>query len=382
MLQQEPPAPLTLERALELAHAHRATLRMAGAEVARARAGVRVAGTVPNPIGGYSYTEDTPRQHVSLEQSFEWVLTRGSDRAAAQAEIGRSQADSTQAAADLSASVRDAFYGALAAEQLEGLTALQAELADSLVRIARARLERGDIPLLEQEQLSLEAIRAAQRHARASEAALVARSVLLRALGAGDEPYQLTGSLAEGLGQGFSDISGVTPRIQSAQYDSAAAARRWWSARRAAVPLPTLQLGADWDDPAVTSTPLAVIGFSIPLPLWQHGSGAAAVARAEAERSSALMTEIRQSEAQQLNETAVRFRFAESRALIARDSLLPLARRVRSRATAAYQAGQSDVTQLLEALRAERDVTAEAIDDLLSWQEAVAAWNRARGVSR
>jgi hypothetical protein len=32
-------------------------------------------------------------------------------------------------------------------------------------------------------------------------------------------------------------------------------------------------------------------------------------------------------------------------------------------------------------LRAERDVAAEAVDDLLTWQEAKAAWLQARGYS-
>lgn len=378
---------LTLERALQLAHAQRATIRLAAAELSRARAGVRVAGTIPNPIGGYSYTEDTPRQHVSLEQSLDWLLTRGADRAAGRAELGRSRADSTQAAADLSAEVRTAFYGALAAGELEQLTRAQAGLADSLVSIAKARFARGDIPLLEQEQLTLEAVRAAQRHARAEEAAAVARTHLTRALGLSHlDPFVLSGSLAAGLGEGESTppppVSAPTPRLLAAQYDSAAAAHRVRRAHQAGAPLPTVLLGADWDDPTAAHTPLAVIGFSLPLPVWQHGSGASAVAQAEADRSSALLAETRGAEDQRLSETALRLRYTESRALVARDSLLPLARRVRNRATIAYQSGESAITQLLDALRAERDVAAEAVDDLLTWQEAKAAWNQVRGLSQ
>src|SRR5262249_61064626 len=83
--------------------------RAASFATGAAREGVRVAGTIPNPVGGYSYTEDEPRQHVSLEQSFDWLLTRGADRGAAQSGVLRAQADSVQAAAAVAAETRRAF---------------------------------------------------------------------------------------------------------------------------------------------------------------------------------------------------------------------------------------------------------------------------------
>ncbi|HSB54648.1 MAG TPA: TolC family protein, partial [Gemmatimonadales bacterium] len=222
-------------------------------------------------------------------------------------------------------------------------------------------------------------------HARVQEAAEVARGRLAQLIGwKRDAPMPaLGGSLADGLTPDRSPAPDssvmLTPRIRSALHDSAALSFRAQSAARAGVPLPTLQVGADWDDPTATHSPLAVLGFSLPLPVWQHGGGATAVARAEANRSSALLAEVRAAEAQRLSETAIRLRHARSRALVARDSLLPLARRVRERAALAYQAGESGVTELLDALRAERDVSAEAVDDLLTWQEARAAWRQARG---
>lgn len=386
-LQQLSGDSLSLDQALRMARTERPAVRAVAADVARARAAVRVAGTVPNPIGGYSYTEDTPRQHLSLDQSFEWLLTRGPSRAAANADVQRALADSTQAGADLAAEVRSGFYGAVAAAEVARLTREQQVLADSIVAIARARLARGDIPLLEQEQLTLEAIRAAQRHARAQEATEVAGGRIAQLVGwrkTGTVPV-LTGRLTDGLEVDTrmrnDSVVMVTPRVLAAQQDSVALDLRARSAARAGVPLPTLQVGADWDDPAAQNTPLAVIGFSIPLPLWQHGAGASAVARAEANRSTALLAEVRAVEAQRLSETATRLSYARERALVARDSLLPLARRVRDRAALAYQAGESGVTQLLDALQAERDVAAEAVDDLLTWQEAKAAWLQARGYS-
>ena len=76
-----------------------------------------------------------------------------------------------------------------------------------------------------------------------------------------------------------------------------------------------------------------------------------------------------------------RLREAEFRAGVARDSLLPAAQRLRERATQAYQAGETGILPVLEALRTEREVSATAVDDLLTFQEAVAEWNRLIGVT-
>ncbi|HTS87200.1 MAG TPA: TolC family protein [Gemmatimonadales bacterium] len=378
---------LTLRAALERARAARGQVRATAAVVAAARAGVRVAGTVPNPVLSYGYTDDPPRQHVTLDQSLDWLLTRGSDQRAAQSEVSRSLADSAQAAADLAAEVRSAFYGALAAQEVERVSMAQARLADSLVTIADRRLASGDIAPLERDQMVLEARRAGTRLSLAREVREVAGTRLARAMGSASpsESFALAGSLDNGLdsllavseaGQGWEMAS---PLVQAAVADSAGAAARAESAGRARAPLPSIVGGADWDNPGGPAGPLAVIGVSIPLPLWQHGSGALAAARADAARAAAQVSEARLESASRVAEARSRLWGAAERGRTARDSLLPLARTLSERATTAYKAGETGIIPLLEALRAERDVAAETIDDLLSFQEARAEWRRTRG---
>lgn len=382
ILQQVAPDTLTLRQALELAGTRRPVVQMVAANVARARAGVRVAGGVPNPIAGYSYTEDTPRQHLSLEQSFEWLLTRGPDRAASRSDFRRSLADSSQAAVELAAEVRLAFYGAIAAGELARVAAEQRTLADSLVTIARARYAQGDIAVLEREQLQLEATRVAQQSNRLIEEHEIARQRLVLATGWSGVPDELIlgGSLSDGLQEERdSAVPPMTPRVAAAIADSAASVARLQSAHRAGVPLPSLVTGADWDEPGTSHGALAVIGFSIPLPLWQRGGAREAVAEAEADRSRATVAEARRLAHQDLGESITRLQYAEQRALVARDSLLPLARRIRRRAITSYQSGESGLVALLDALRSERECAAEAVVDLLAWQAARTAWYLARG---
>ncbi len=284
--------------------------------------------------------------------------------------------------------VRAAFYGVIAAREVERLTGEQRRLADSLAALAVARLARGDIAELERDQLALEATRAGQRESRAREAAGLAWARLARSIAwdQGGEAPALQGTLIDGLteadpGGPTGDLSRL-PRLAGALADSSAAADRVRRAARARLPLPSVQLGADWDDPGNRDRFLALFGLSLPLPLWHHGTGASQLAQAEATQAGAAVTEARLETERILAEAATRLRESRGRALIARDSLLEVARRIRSRATVAYRLGETGLVPLLEALRAERDVTAEAVDDLLAYQEARAAWQQALGGSR
>jgi len=377
---------LSLRDALARARTERAQVKAAGAGVAAARAGVRVAGTIPNPVASYSYTDDPPRQHASLDQSLDWLLTRGADRSAAQSQVRRALADSLRGAAELAAEVREAFYGTLAAAELERVTDEQGLVADSLVRIADRRVAAGDIAELERSQLVLEAARAAQRRSRAREAAGVAWARLARAIAwpSSTSRPALAGRLDDGLPAApLADLTDTTslrsPVIEAAVADSEAGEERARRMSLARVPLPSVVAGADWDDPGGQRGALAVLGISLPLPLWQRGGGALAQARAEAARAAAATAEARLDVRRDLAEAATRLNEAAGRARTARDSLLPVARRIRERATVAYQAGETGLIPLLEALRAERDVTAEAVDDLLAFQEALAGWKRTLG---
>lgn len=60
------PDSLTLADALARARASRPRLAAAAAQVTEARAALRTAGAVTNPIATYSHSESTPREHFSV----------------------------------------------------------------------------------------------------------------------------------------------------------------------------------------------------------------------------------------------------------------------------------------------------------------------------
>jgi outer membrane protein, heavy metal efflux system len=372
---QAPGDSLLLSQALEHARTARGTLVAASAGVAQARSALRVAGAIPNPTVSYSHSESTPRNHLLVDQPLDWLLRRGHDRSAARSGVDRALADSALAVYGLTRDVRVAFYRARASTLAEALVHAQAALGDSVARIAAARLRAGDIALLEEEQAAQEAARGRQAYAVAREAARADAAELSRAIGWEGVPPAPAGPLDAGLDQlpdTAIDLS-VLPVVRTAVADSAAAAALARSAASSRVPLPALQSGAEWGDDAQPGA-LAVVGVSVPLPLWNLGNGTVGEAQARAAGAAAQARESRLEAERQVRLARIHLEETALRARFARDTILPGAAVLRERAVRAYRAGETGILPVLDALRGERDASLSALQDQLAFQEALADW--------
>ncbi|HEY8196713.1 MAG TPA: TolC family protein [Gemmatimonadales bacterium] len=377
---------LSLSQALTLARSGRGQLAVAAARVAAARAAYRVAGAVPNPTVSYSHSESPPRLHLLVDQPLDWLLRRGPNREAAHFGIGSAEADSSMTAADQDREVRIAFYTALGAAAAESLSSAQVALSDSVARISTARLRAGDISQLEAEQARAEAARVRQNFSIVREGSRIAASDLARAVGLDPlAPPVPAGALDADLGNAAARPVALEkiPSVRAAVADSSAAAALARSAAIGAIPLPTLQGGAEWEDPTEPNAgALAVIGLSLPLPVWHHGSGAAAEARARSSEAAARVREARLLAAQRLAAARIHLEESGHRARFARDTLLPVAQALRTRALRAYQAGETGILPVLDALRSEGDAVLAGVQDLLSYQSALAEWEALYGAAR
>jgi outer membrane protein TolC len=83
----------------------------------------------------------------------------------------------------------------------------------------------------------------------------------------------------------------------------------------------------------------------------------------------------------QIRQARIHLEETAGRARAARDSLLPAAAVIRARALRAYQAGETGILPVLDALRSERDVTLSSLQDELAFQEALADWYALTGYS-
>jgi cobalt-zinc-cadmium efflux system outer membrane protein len=386
LLQGQTPDSLSLAGALELAQANRGSRQVARARVEAARAGYRQAGTIPNPTGGLEFTEDTPRRHATIDQSLDWLLTRGSARGAASASVAGAEADSAQIEADIAAEVRRAFFGAHAARVVFRLAVEQAATSDSFALLAEHRFKSGDISRFEADAALLAARRADLAVSRAREVDGISLAELRRVLGLADSigVSPLAGNLDDGLDltPTLTAPESDVPGIRVAIAESTAAMLRLRTEKRARIPLPSVTVGAEWSDPGQPGETLGLLGFSMPIPIWNVNGGSVALAQAQADDATARAREARFTLTAERSKALTHLRETGERARLTRDSLFPAAQRLSEQATLAYKAGETGIVPVLEALRAEREISASMVDELLSFQEAVAEWNRLSGVAR
>lgn len=384
LLQAPLPDSLRLPEALTFARTHRGAVLGARASVAEARAAARQLHALPNPTGGYTWNQSPPTHTAVLQQPFDWLLRRPAEAALGQAGISRARADSARSLLDLEMEVRQAWYAALAVSRGRAVAEAQLGTADSIVRVAARRFEAGDIARAELERLRLEQALALQAASRARAAEGTARAALRRVLGWPDSLSwpALSGSLLDGLeaAPGMPMRAEALPEVESALADSAAGTAALRAARAARVPLPSLEVGRQWGDPAATGG-LWLVGVSLPLPLFDRGGSARDAAAARAAGASAALHEARLEADRRLATAGIELTEAATRARVARDSLLPGAALLRTRAARAWELGETGLLPLLDALRAEREIVAGALQDLLAFQEARAAWMALGGVT-
>lgn len=373
----QPADSLSLAAALRLA-AERGAATIAAAAAERARQEARLDAAIPNPTARWSYTDAAPKGHASVEQPLDWLLTRGAARSAGRFAVAARVADSAQVAADLAAQVRSAYYAAVRAEAgVRSASELQV-IADSLVWIADRRLAAGDIALADRDQVQLDAARArlalrAAEQARASSRAQLAGALGLAAL---DPGVALSDRLDDGFTASDPEPRRLDPALEATVLDSAATAARRALAAKARFPFPALELGVEWNDPSVDRQPLALIGLSVPLPLFQRGGPERGMARADQDAANGRLREARAALAAAEASVRVDLSATANRAATIRDSVLPAARVARARATRAYQAGEIGMLPVLDALRTERQTSDDLLDALLAWQRARAEWLR------
>ncbi|MEO6068411.1 MAG: TolC family protein [Gemmatimonadales bacterium] len=387
-LAQAPAPPsdsVRLSEALAFARAHRGSVVSARAALDEARAGASEAKALPNPTATMTWDQSAPRRSVGVQQSFEWLLRRPGELGAAHARVDRSRSDLSGAERDLDREVRRAFFGAIAAGRVRELAAAQAIVADSLERIAARRLAAGDIPDAEHDRLQLERVLAQQAlsHARADEGSAVL--ALARMMGWPDATplAPLAGAMTDELDAATASTPNVDliPTVRAALADSAAADAMAGSLSLGRIPLPTLEVTRQWDDPAEPGRTLWLVGASIPVPLFDRGGARVSGARARLRQATATLLEVRLDAREAVASAALQLREARTRAHLASDSLLPGAARLRARAARAYALGETGILPLLEALRTEREVVATALTDLLAFQDALATWYSLTGTT-
>jgi outer membrane protein, heavy metal efflux system len=329
---------------------------------------------------------DTSRHDLEfgIAQTFEFGGKRGGRSRAATAVVEREQADSADVARLLLAEVGVRFYEAARAREKGRLASASERAAEELVRVARVRLEQGDVAALDVNlaQTVLARARASVGRLRADEVAAVSflRAVLRL------PPQDSIVTVAE------AELAALAPEVAAPSRGDLLAARPDLRAADAEVRAARAEVDAAralrWPDatPAVRysreeGTPILWGGLTVSLPLWNRGDGErmasearlrraeieleAAKARVEAETWSAYDAYVaRRAAAQGLTSM-----------LATLDENLELARR-------SYETGQIGLGELLVVRRETLEARAEAVDLVFDAAVARVQLEAAAGVLR
>ncbi|PYP15677.1 MAG: hypothetical protein DMD54_11565 [Gemmatimonadetes bacterium] len=358
--------PVSRADAVAAALARGARIAVGRADTTAALGGVRTARAFPNPTFSGSYTKDPPNYHAlaDLPLDMPWLRSPRIGAAEAARDAARYQFAFERAA--IRFDVDTTYTRSLATALHARLSRRTAEDADSLLKIAELRRDVGDVSELD---VRLAAVNAGQLANTALDDSLAALSVLLSLqlqMGlTGDAPVI---TLQDSLVPPPDSIAPPKPGDLlpvAAAAASLRSAERTVTFTRASRFAPSIAVGFDKVDPS-SPTPdqlLPVIGFSLPVPLFNWSRGDITRATAERDRARAELDLTRRETAAALARArrelaAARDRLRRSAALVAS------ADRVAAMALQAYGEGAVALANVLEAHRNAREILARYIDDL------------------
>jgi cobalt-zinc-cadmium efflux system outer membrane protein len=365
---------VTRAQAVAAALARGARVALGRADTTAARGLVRAARAFPNPALSATYTKDLPRYHAVVDLPLDLPWLRGARIGAAESARDAARLGFAFERAAIRFDVETTYTSALAAARRANLLRRTALDADSLRRIAELRRQVGDVSELD---VRLAAVNAGQLENAAVDDSLAALSALLSLqlqMGlAGDEPtIALADSLAPPAGGEAVEGRALLP-VAAAEASLRAAERSLALARRGRF-APNLQLGFDTGDPS-SPTPhqlLPVVGFSLPLPLFNWSGGDVLRAAAERDRARAQLDLTRRETSAAV--AGAQRGLAAARARLRRaEGLVESANRVAAMSLRAYSEGAAALASVLEAQRNAREILARYIDDVAAADAAARA---------
>ena len=384
-VQAQPASVLTLERAQELAASRSFAISAAQREVGASDGAVRQAGTWRNPELNAS-VEDTRRATRTTTSTIDFPIELGGKRAArlhaadrmrelAQAELGNVRAQ-------LRADVLRAFFGVLVAQERVALTASSADLAQRSADAIAKRVAAGKVsPVdetrarIDQANAQLEGAEALAelRGARQTLAALWGEPELGYAVVQGDLELVPTRASAADLARELDSSPGLlTGRIEAERRRALVDVER-----SKGVPDLTVSIGAKRDNELGRTQ--AILGVSIPLPLFDRNSGATYEASKRADKASDEFQLTRIRLLSELQQASNQLALARTSAQSLRSTVLPAAQQAHDAAGKGFEAGKFGFLDVIDAQRTLLHARARYLTALSTAHQAATAIDRLLG---
>ena len=383
--QAQPAGPLNLEQALELAASRSFVLSAARRELEASDGAVQQAGALRNPALSASI-EDTRRATRTTTATLDFPVELGGKRAArvTAAERGRdvAQAEFGNAQAQLRGTVIDAYFSTLVAQERVKLATDSAELATRAADAVARRVAAGKVPPADETRAHVDQANARLEATEATAALQTARLVLAAQWGDAEATFsEVTGDTAQVPSRGTA--AELTRQLEASP--ALLASRMEVNRRQAltdverskAVPDVTVSVGAKRDNDIGRTQ--AIVGVSIPLPLFDRNQGAIHEANKRAQRAD---DDYQAARVRVLNE----LQLAANRLLVARTSLqslqatvLPATQQAYEAATKGFEAGKFGFLDVIDAQRSLLQARSRYLNTLGSAFQAAVAIDRVLG---
>ncbi|KQQ31077.1 heavy metal resistance protein CzcC [Duganella sp. Leaf126] len=386
----EPAAPLTLQTALALAAGANAELSAARHELGATDGAVQQAGLLPNPVLEVERV-DRKRADDVRETTLVWhqPLELGGKRGARLAAAGRAR-DSAAAAlsarqADLRASVIDAWFAVLAAQEQLRLAQQATDLAQRAAQATGRRVVAGKVSPVEETRARVAAASVALELLRARSTLAVARKTL----------SALWGNPAPQFERADGDIDQLpslpAPALlhhRLAQAPAMAQARAELASRQALAQvalsrrLPDITLSVGSKRSAELGRSQLIVGLSAPLPLFDRNQGNVleTARRVDQARDALSATALRLDA--ELAQAREEFDLARDQALALRTDIVPGAHSAYVAATTGFEHGKFGFLDVLDAQRTLLEARSQYLNVLAQAHRAHAAIVRILGAEQ
>lgn len=381
------PAPLTLQAAVAAALANHPELRAANREVEALEAARQQAGVWPNPTLGVE-VEDTRRATRATTVQISQPLELGGKRSArVQAALHAREAavaDLDARRADVRSEVVATFFEALVAQERQRLAEATLQLSQRGTQAVNNRVTAGKVSPIEATRAQVAEAGVRMELAKAASDLAMARQRLASAMAVPEQGvHRLDGSAAalptpvdatalRGLASG-------APALRRARADVERSAALVDVERGRRMPDLAVTLGAKRD--AETQRQMAVVGLSMPFPLFDRNQGGIteALRRQDKARDELAAAELRWN--REAATAAEQLRVATAEAEILQRDVLPGALSAYEATVTGYELGKFGLLDVLDAQRSLLQARTQHLQALASAHRAAAEASRLIGDS-
>jgi cobalt-zinc-cadmium efflux system outer membrane protein len=349
------PSSIDLPTAIRLA-LDQPAVRAAAHEVLASEATVDQAGSLPNPELAYlreGQQAGTRTTTVQINQPIELGGKRQARVALAQGAVGLAKSEQMVLRQQVRSDVIASYYEVLVAQQRQELARALSELARKSVDVASKRVAAGKISPIDETKARLAAVDAATELNQATAQLAVAKTKLGALIGRAADSVILVGPpdqlpQVRPLDTLLAQARDATS-VQRARSQLAAQEAQTSVERAARVPDLTLSVGSQRDDQVGRRQ--AVVGISVPLPLFNRNEGNLRAALRRTDKAREELAAARVSASSELATAYTRYEVARNEVALLRQDVIPNARSAYELTLKGFEYGKFPFLEVLDAQR-------------------------------